>query len=238
MKNLPPRKVYYIILGLISVLLLLHIGTYLNLLQNNLDPGSFLFRKLNFDTERNVPTIFSGMLHFTASFFLALIAFSRLTIKNRRWFWTSISFVFFFLGVDEILVLHEKVAGNIGTIEEKGTFLYNWSLVYGAGILVLFFTFLRPLLSLPGKTLFRFLFAGFVFVFGAIVLEGIAGNIIFQRGLAPQNVKTEPIIFILATFEELFEMLGVTLFIYALLDFMKNYRVVAYLTEEQKQIIR
>lgn len=237
MKNLPPKKTFSGIIGVIFILLLLHIISYLNLLQNDLDPESFFFRKFNFDSERNVPAIFSGILHFTASFFLALIAFSRLTIKNRRWFWGAISFVFLFLGLDEILVIHEKVAGNIGALEDRGTFFYNWIIVYIGGLLALLFIFLKPLLSLPRKTLFKFLFAGFVFVFGATILEGIAGNIVFQRELAPEDVKTEPIIFILATFEELFEMLGVSLFIYALLDFMKKYRITTLSKEKTNEKI-
>lgn len=238
MKNLPPKKIFFVILSILAILLLLHIGTYLILLQNALSPENFFFKKLNFDTERNVPTFFSGMLHFTASFFLALIALSQLTIKNRRWFWGSLSFLFFFLGIDEILVIHERVSGNIITLEERGAFFYNWVLVYITGFLVVSLAFLKPLLSLPRKTLYKFLLAGFIFIFGATVLEGIAGNIVFQRDLAPADVKTEPVIFVLATFEEFFEMLGIALFIYALLDFMKKYRIVEEVREKRKQLIK
>lgn len=236
MKDFPPKRIFIGILGIISILLLLHIVTYLNLLQNNLDPESYFFRKLNFDTERNIPSIFSGLLHFTSSILLARIALNRLSIKNRRWFWGLLSFTFLFLGVDEIFGIHEEVKGNLSILEEKGSFLYNWSLVYLTGTFFLFVGILRPLLSLPRKVLYRFLLAGFIFIFGATILEGIAGNIVFQRGLAPEDVKTDPVIFILATFEELFEMLGVSLFIYALLDFLDKFSLAAVVRDEPKAI--
>lgn len=238
MQNLSPHKIFYGILAIIAILLLLHIGTYLNLLKNDLGPESYFFKKLNFDSEKNVPTIFSGILHFTASIFLAFIAFSRLTIKNSRWFWASLSFVFLFLGLDEILSIHEKITGNNDSIEEKGAFFYNWILIYGAGVVVLGFTFLKPLLSLPKKTVLMFISAGIIFILGAIVLETIAGNIIFQRQIPPGAEKTEPIIFILSTFEELLEMLGVSLFIYALADFIVKYREKENVKEERKQLIK
>lgn len=224
MKFLPRRKSSLVILGIIILLLLLNIGSYLHLLYYDLEPESFFFRKLNFDSERNLPTIFSGILHFTASYLLGTIGISRLIINNKKWFWAVLSFLFFFLGVDEILSIHEKVSGNIKALEEMGTFLYNWVVVYSLGTLILASVILKPLLSLPRRIYYRFILAGIIFIFGAIVLESIAVNFVFQRELASENVTTEPIIFVLATFEELFEMLGVALFIDTLLYFLEKYK--------------
>lgn len=225
MKNLPPKKVFLRILIIIAVLLVLHIGSYLYLLVNNLDPENFLFRKLNFNNERNVPAIFSGMLHFATSYLLVVIALSKLKIKNTKWFWGSLSLIFLFLGLDEIFTIHERMSSNIFDLEENTIYFYNWVLVYIVGLLLLSVIFIKPLLSLPKKTLFKFILAGFVFVFGAIVLETIGANIVFQAELSHEEMAIQPLFFILATFEELFEMLGVTLFIYALLDFINKYRI-------------
>jgi hypothetical protein len=220
-----PSKVLYGTLGIIFILLILHIGSYLHLLQNNLNPESFFFRKTNFDSERNLPAIFSGILHIAASYSLAMVAISQLNFKNSKSMWWVLSFIFFFLGVDEILVLHEKIEGNLAGFEENGVFFYNWIVLYGSGILILGAFMAKSLWSLPRKTLYLFITAGIIFVLGAIVLESIAGNLVFQRQLNPEVVKITPAVFILATLEELFEMLGVTIFIFAILDFLYRYRV-------------
>ncbi|MDT0689510.1 hypothetical protein RM549_06925 [Salegentibacter sp. F188] len=225
MKKLPPKKTFLNLLSIIATLLLLHIGSYLYLENNNLDPESFFFRKLNFNNERNLPTLFSVILHLSASYLLAAIALSKLQLKNRKWFWGTLSLVFLFLGLDELFTIHERIPTNTYSFEEESIFFYNWVVTYIIAIILLAVIFARPLLSLPKKTLFQFIFAGVIFVSGAVVLESIAANIVFQRELTHEEVTLDPVIFTLATFEELFEMLGVALFIYALLDFMKKYRI-------------
>ena len=225
MKNLPPKKTFYRILTAILVLLILHISSYLYLMINDIDPESFIFRKLNFNEERNLPAVFSTLLHLSASYLLAVIALSRLTIKKVKWFWGTLSLIFLFLGLDEMFTFHERFSNDIYDLEGDAVFFYDWVLVYIVILIVLMITFFKPLFSLPKKTLIRFILAGIVFVFGAVVLETIAANIVFKENLTNEETSIDPLIMGLATIEELLEMLGVTLFIYALLDFMKKYRI-------------
>lgn len=225
MKKLPPKKTFYRILIAILVLLVIHISSYLYLMMTNGDPESFLFRKLNFNEERNLPSLFSTILHLSASYLLAVIALSKLRIKNIKWFWGTLSIMFLFLGLDEMFTFHERFSNNIYDLEGDAVFFYNWVIVYIAILLVLAIIFFKPIFSLPKKTLMRFILAGIVFVLGAVVLETIAANIVFKENLSNEEHSINPLVMGLATFEELLEMLGVALFIYALLDFIKTYRI-------------
>ena len=225
MNNLPPKKTFYRLLTAISVLLILHVSSYLYVVLNNVDPESFLFRKLNFNEERNLPAVFSTLLHLSASYLLAVIALSKLTIKKVKWFWGTMSLIFLFLGLDEMFTFHERFSNDMYDLKGNAVFFYDWVFLYIAILLILMIAFFRPLFSLPKKTLIIFISAGIIFVLGAVVLETIAANIVLKENLTNEETSIHPLIMGLATVEELLEMLGVALFIYGLLDFIKKYRI-------------
>lgn len=225
MNNLPPKKTFYRLLTAISVLLILHVSSYLYVVLNNVDPESFLFRKLNFNEERNLPAVFSTLLHLSASYLLAVIALSKLTIKKVKWFWGTMSLIFLFLGLDEMFTFHERFSNDMYDLKGNAVFFYDWVFLYIAILLILMIAFFRPLFSLPKKTLILFISAGIIFVLGAVVLETIAANIVLKENLTNEETSIHPLIMGLATVEELLEMLGVALFIYGLLDFIKKYQI-------------
>lgn len=231
MKYTNPPKVFCWLTGIILFLLLLNIASYFHFYLNDLTPRDYFFRKTNFNTEKNLPSIFSGVLHFIAAFYLALIAKTDLRIEKINFFWWAMSAVFIFLGLDEILRIHERIEGGATFFDENfDFFLYNWIIYYGIGLIVLGIVFIKPLLSLPAKTLYKFIAAGVTFVAGAIGIENITGYIISNHHLPESEIINSPLIFTLYTFEELLEMMGVTYFIYAMLQFLVLYKAPFTLT--------
>jgi hypothetical protein len=147
-----PRKVFYGLTGIILILLILNIASYLHFFLNDLTPRDYFFRKTNFNTEKNLPSIFAGVIHFIAAFYLAMIATSRLQIEKARRFWWTMSGIFIFLGLDEIFRIHERIEGGATFVEETfGFFLYNWIIYYGSALLILGIIFIKPLLYFQEK---------------------------------------------------------------------------------------
>jgi hypothetical protein len=210
----------------IGVLLTLNIISYLNLYYNHLDPESFFFRKTNFDEEKNAPSIFSACLHFIASILLTIVGFSKLKIENSKKFWWSLSFVFLFTGMDELLRIHEKIGGSISnTYETSGILHFAWVIPYVLAVFLLALFIFKPLFRLPKKTVINFIVAGFLFILGAVGVEMLTGWYIEHYQLDETKLFRIPDTFILSTIEELLEMLGMSLFVYAILLFLKKYRL-------------
>lgn len=223
MNNYTPKLIFKGLSGIILVLFILHIASYLNVYYNDLTAENVFFKKTNFDSEKNAPAIFSALLHFFASFLLFKVGLTALKIKNRRLFWFGLSFVFLFLGFDELLRIHEKFTGHsLVLMDTSGIFLYGWIIYYLSAALLLGIIFLKALIALPKNTLINFFIAGGIFIFGAVVLENIAGTYVVNNAIEKSEVIITPEIFILATLEELCEMFGVTYFIFSILKFREK----------------
>ncbi|MGY5847468.1 hypothetical protein ACW6QP_08605 [Salegentibacter sp. HM20] len=211
---------------IIFILLLLNIASYLDFYFNERDVRSYFFRKTNFNLERNAPSVFSAILHFIAAALLAFIGASKLKVKKSKFFWWGMSAVILFIGLDELLVFHEKIGASLSqNINNTGLFYFAWVIPYGIALILLAILILKPLFELPVRDRLNFLAAGGIFVSGALGLEMFTGWYIDTMGYQNQNLLRLPESFVLSTFEELFEMIGTGFFVYALLDFIRKYRI-------------
>lgn len=220
------KKVFIWILVIIFILLLFNTLSYLNLYYNNLDVNDYFFRKTNFNSEKNLPTIFSSLLHLFASILLAYVASGDLRIKNRKFFWYGMSLIFFFLSLDELLRIHESIEGHSSLLTDiTGIFMFGWTIHYGIALVLLGLIFYKPLVELPKKTITHFITAGLIFVLGALGMENITGGYTFNEELDPRTINTNPSIFLLSTLEELLEMLGIAYFIYGISLFIDTHKI-------------
>lgn len=96
-------------------------------------------------------------------------------------------------------------------------FYQAWVIVMIPLLLVMLVVFYKFIVDLPGKYRWLFLISGGLFVFGALVLEMVGG---YFRGDSFGNWKL--INAALITFEEFFENVGIVVFIYTLLDYIKT----------------
>lgn len=226
MKKNYPEKVFTGVMVCIFILLVLNILSYLDFYYNNLDERAYFFRKTNFNLERNAPTIFASSLHFAASILLAIVAFSKLSIKKIKSFWIFLSILILFIGLDELLVIHEKVGRAFSeNVETSGIFFFAWVVPYGIALVLIGLVLLKSLLKLPKKTRLNFIMAGAIFVSGAMGIEMFTGWYVEYNQLQNENLLRVPDTFILSTFEELFEMIGIGFFVYSILDFIREYRI-------------
>ena len=173
----------------------------------------------NLNSERNIPTFFSMLLLLLSSLLLTFI--TLLNWKQRVPHvskWAILSSGFFFMAYDEAFQVHEKLGKPfhvlLGNNTFGGFFLYSWVIPGLAIVCFLSIFFLRFWWYLPVKTRIRFLIAGTMYIGGAIGVEMIGGHYLELHG-GYQNFMYNMI----ASLEESLEMVGLVVFIWALLKY-------------------
>lgn len=171
------------------------------------------------DRERSFPTLYVATLWLLCSVLLAGITLSRRAIAARYVrHWGVLATIFLCLFTDELLQIHEKTIEPLRYIlGTSGLLYYAW--VVPALILLLVFGVLyaKFVIALPSRLRLLFLTAGLVFVTGAVGFEMIGGYYDSFYG------KESAGFIVSSTVEEFLEMLGLTVFIYALLEYMRLY---------------
>lgn len=178
--------------------------------------------------ERNIPTAFSSMILIIASVLLFVITILKWKKpKSFYWIWFILSFGFFYLAMDEAMILHETILGQReGVIlgrQFSGFLRHAWIIPFLFTIPFLILLFYKFLMHLDNRTRNLFLVSAALFVGGAIGIESIGGYIKDTIGVDNWWYYIE-----VAT-EESFEMAGVITFIYSLLDYLnRNYQEITF----------
>lgn len=169
------------------------------------------------DGEHNVPTVFSSGLLLACAMLLSV---SARRARQWRWFWYLLSVVFCVLAVDELVQIHEPLVfvlkGNVSpaTVDLARRMplrLANMKpQLAAAGVVVSTTTFLF-LRSLPRRSAWLFAIAGTVYVCGAVGFDQLTAK-------GADYVTSGLWRAVFAIVEELLEMCGAALFLYALLD--------------------
>ena len=167
------------------------------------------------DGEANLPAWFASSLLLGAAFLLGGIASAHQRVGERAALWWLLSLVFVLLSLDEIAQLHEL---SIRPLREhfhaSGFLYYPWIVPAGICASTLVIGYSGFLTALQGRTRWLFLTAGAIYVLGALGVEALSGR---QASLHGEQTGLYHLI---VTFEELLEMTGVAVFIYALLDYI------------------
>ena len=185
------------------------------------DTDRFDFIELvDFDYEGNLPSFYSALALLFSSALLSLIARHKKQIQCSYYgHWVFLSLIFMWLSLDEALGLHEEFGDFIESLslfEASGFLYFAWIVPYGILLTIFILSYLKFLMSLPKATSVLFIYAGSIFVFGAIGLES------FSAKEADLNGSTTIKYSALYTLEEFCEMTGVVIFIHALLQYIEK----------------
>ena len=180
-----------------------------------IDPAPF-----DLNAEGNIPALFSAGLWLGASA-LALVCMRRSHAEG--WplgiYWPIMAALFLYLGIDEAVMIHERVGGVLGDkYAFSGAFLYAWVVAGLAFLGLVGLVFLRFLAALRPINLALLVLAAGVFVSGAVGVE--------MMGAAFDSGGQVPGTFALGlnwrranALEEGLEMLGIILLIHVMLRF-------------------
>jgi hypothetical protein len=177
--------------------------------------GLLLIDLFDVDIENNIPTLYSALLLFLCAVLIALIALVKQRNKNRFTIhWWSLSTIFLYLSLDESLSLHESLNRKLG---EKLQLWANgpWDILNSVILIVFILAYTKFFLCLPLKIQRLFFLAGVLFVVGGIGIE-LVGEHFFSSIYHQQTYVAE----VITTIEEFLEMIGITIFLYALVSYI------------------
>ena len=220
-----PKVFFKINFLIITTLISLHIIFQLcNYYFSNIPsfPDIRIYNSFNLGVERNIPTAYQASMIFISSILLVLLALSSKSKKDKLYF-GSLSFLFFYIGWDEIFVLHEKISRPLKVYWNTSGFLhYAWVIPYAILVLIISLIFYSFVKSFPVRIRNLIFFSGFIYVLGEIGFEMISGNLISLYGPKWEFNQTQ--IFyhsFLITIEESFGLVGILFFNFALLKLLK-----------------
>ncbi len=169
------------------------------------------------NVENNVPTFFSAFILVTSAVLLTVIS-SQSTADRYAGHWKWLVIIFTFMAIDEDAALHELLIEPVrDLLPVAGPLYFAWVIPYGLAVLVIGVLYLRFVWSLTARTRGLFIGAGSLYLAGALGFESIGGWYFSLHG----EMEDLPYSLLVAT-EEFFEMSGIILFIYALLDYLRD----------------
>src|SRR5215216_2444441 len=229
--TMPQRTaVCSIILGIYLVSFVARVAMYMWGQEGYLQP----LRIFDVGEERSIPTWFESIQFLLCSILLAVVAVAKKR-RNDRYIlhWGVLSIILLLLSLDEVASIHEAIGQqserllhNTTGFTPGGAIKFFWVVPGTIFVLIVLVAYLRFLANLPRSTRYSFLLAGALFVLGALGLEMLSAQVSSSsEGIANFFGSAVPKIMIgLQTcVEEMFEMLGLTAFVYALLAYIRSY---------------
>jgi len=208
---LHPRKMLTFLLCIIGFLLFMNCA---GIIAKYCFQEDFIFGLVplfDFNTERNIPTLYSAFALLLASILLFIISYLQKKSGKKYYDWIGLAGVFMFFAIDEIASIHEKLTVFFRTtFHTAGILYYAWVIPYAVIAVLMFFIYLKFLLHLPRKIMILFFVSGTIFICGAMGFELICACCLGTYG------QDSVLYALLYTVEEFLEMLGVVIFIYTL----------------------
>lgn len=180
--------------------------------------GSHRIALFDLDKEANIPTLYSSVTLLLCAGLLTFIATARKRQAKREYlYWAGLVVIFLFLSVDETAGLHENLIRPLRTaLNTSGVLYFAWVIPYGIFAIAMMIIYSRFLFSLAVRIRYLIIFAGLLYVAGALGGEIIGGPWAELHG--QENITYA----LMTTCEELLEMTGILVFIYALMSYIAS----------------
>jgi hypothetical protein len=210
--------------------------------------GPFMRPLTLFDVgaERNIPTWFESMQFMLCSVLLAVIAVAKKQSGERySKHWGVLSVILLYMSLDEVATIHETVGAELARVlhsstgfTPSGAISYFWVVPGALFMLVVGMSYIGFFIHLPRTTRRQFLFAVALFLLGALFLDMLSAQMMSSSGaiahwvasfsggrIDPKTASAIPKILNggNTSLQEMFEMFGLTAFVYALLAYISSY---------------
>jgi hypothetical protein len=209
-----PRKIAYRLLAVVAFLLVANlVAVYCKFVLKQ-DFG--FTRAFNFDSEANIPSLYSALSMLMSAVILFYIGNLKATEdKSQARRWKFLAYIFLFLALDEFISIHESLTGITKQLigDGNGYFTFAWVVPY-ALLFGVIFIYLAPFFfRLPLRMKIQFAIAGSIFLAGALGMEVVAGRYAFLHSTKEFTYA------LLVALEETLEMVGIIVFNYSLLKY-------------------
>ena len=174
-------------------------------------------RSFDLDQEGNLATWFSVAVLFLNAVVLGAVALTRRGAHGGR-AWAGLFVLLLAMSAEEAAGLHEMTVLPLRRLlHADGLLYYTWVVPGAVLVICVAAVYLPFVLRLPARTRNLFLLSGFVYVGGAIGLEMIGGRHAALHGDDTLGYK------LVAQAEEMMEMAGQVVLLYALLDYVARH---------------
>jgi len=217
---LAPGAVTQFLLRVVVCLVVLSFSTQMSLyFLPDYPSRDYLAKSFNIDAEGNIPAIYSSLALLCSSLLLGAIAHAKKLDSDRyKHHWKILSFIFLYLSIDEAGELHEKfISPTRSLLNATGVFYFAWILPFGFLVAIFLLSYSKFLFHLPASTKKMFVAACALYIGGAIGMEMPGGYLASTMGM-----KSVPYLIVI-TIEESLEMLGIVVFLHALISYIKIY---------------
>ena len=212
------KKVSQTLLIITSLLIIASVAGQIMKYMGGHDTVFGLVPLFNVSKEQNIPTLFSVLLLISCSVLLSLIFYlHRKQVAGLKMYWATLAIGFVYMAIDEFTQLHEGVGISFIPLigdHSRGFLYYSWVIPAFALMVFLASFFSSFLFKLPKTTRINFIIAGIIYLTGLLGIEMLGG---YYHELHGNENLTYSLI---STLEESLEMLGLILFIRALLDYL------------------
>ena len=174
------------------------------------------FDAINLDEEFNLPAIYSGLLLFFCSLLLRQISIFCKKAEKKNWI--LLGRVFLFLSFDEVFQIHELFVISDLRQYVHPSLASIWVIPYGILFVLFSCRFVPFFLGLRSPISVFSLVSGGIYVTGAIAVEALNTWLVRTGQISRSGFYYEAI----SGFEELFEMLGIIVFMYAILQELQS----------------
>jgi len=237
--KITPKKILLVLISMIVFLFITHIISQNIIGHYTFDPSSVKYQllwKFNLDEERAFGTWYAQIVLFITAAALLFIGISKKIAKKEwAWWWIVLGFVFVYLSIDEAVSLHEMLVKPVQDYLgiTTGPLFYAWIIPVFVLVFLFTLTYVKFWLNLPRKTRLLFVVAFSIFMVGAVGMEMIAASYYSVNFGGYVTAGSDQLLILIPGVEETLEMLGIAIFLYCLLDYIKTNKVSIKLSSEQ-----
>ena len=175
-----------------------------------------LTRQFILDNENNIPTWYSSALFLVGAALASVLASFD---SDRRRGWMGLGIIFLLLSIDETASFHESANSTLRQAWDlHGVLRFAWVIPASAALMAFLAGYARFVLALPSDSRRRLIGAGVVYVTGALGGDLVGGWYWDTYGGDTVGYG------LITTVEELLEMIGLVLLVYALMTHAELFR--------------
>lgn len=178
-----------------------------------------IIEQFDLDGENNLPNYYQSVSMLFCAWLLLVISDMKKKIKDRYLgHWRFLAVVFLFLSMDESAQLHEMIIEPLrDALHTSGAFYFAWVIPGLIFVTIMGLAYLPFVWKLPSRTKWLFILAGMIYLNGALGLEMVGGYLMKIYGKDSSQYVIETIA------EESLEMLGILIFINALMGYLNGF---------------
>lgn len=215
-----PRRIFRAQLAIILFLGVANLVLHFTFLWTGHNRIFGLRRLFDLDGEWNIPSVYSALVILAcAAAMIAAAIHARRRQRQDPLAWLFLAVVFVYLAYDELFSVHETLpAPSLGGAVGRGLLYNPWVAPGTLFVLVVFALSVMFLRRLPARTRRLMVTSGATYVAGALGFEALGGLRFEAEQLELAPGRMDVTFVLLFTCEELLEMLGMALFLFAVRD--------------------